>query len=126
MMLYKRCTRVGITLTFANYQKVGKESRYNNSMKVTPNQVKNLLNNAFGFYDKYGTIYHYDNDLSHDEWFQLIDNRDGDIEIFEYADAEICNGTLSVHYRNSEVFEQFTILVVATDGSNLLPQLLEE
>ena len=33
MMLCKGCIRVGITLTFADCRKVGKESRYNNSME---------------------------------------------------------------------------------------------
>ena len=97
-------------------------------MKVTPNQIKNLLNNAFGFCDKYGTLYHscFENDLNPDKWFELIDNQNGDFQIFEFDGAEVTNGTLSVHHRNSEVYEQFNILVVATDGSNLLPQLLGE
>jgi len=97
-------------------------------MKVTPNQVKNLLNNAYGFCDKYGTLYHscFEIDSNPDKWFELIDNQNGDLQIFEFDGAEVTNGTLSVHHRNSEVCEQFTILVVATDGSNLLPQLLGE
>jgi hypothetical protein len=97
-------------------------------MKVTPNQLKNLLNNAYGFMNKCGTLYLYDafNESNNSNWFEFIDKRDGGVERFEFEGAEVTNGTLSVRYRNSEVYEQFTILVVATDGSNLLPQLLGE
>jgi hypothetical protein len=104
-------------------------------MKVTPNQIKNLLNNAFGFCDKYGTLYHSCFEITivlasickgEDKWFALIDKQNGNLQIFEFDGAEVTNGTLSVHHRNSEVYEQFNILVVATDGSNLLPQLLGE
>jgi hypothetical protein len=97
-------------------------------MKVTPHQIKNLLNNAFGFVDKYGTLYHYyfdENDVAGNT-FQLIDHSNGTIDICSFYNAEIINGSISIHVPNTEYFRMYTILVVATDGSNLLPQLLDD
>jgi len=97
-------------------------------MKVTPDQVKNLLNNAYGFVSEYGTLYHYH--VEGDEepnTFWLMDNRNGDtVFIGSFDNADICNGAISFYIPGTEDFQTFTILVVATDGSNLLPQLLGE
>jgi len=98
-------------------------------MKVTPNQIKNLLNNAYGFVDEYGTLYSYH--VEGDEepnTFWLIDHQNGEtVFIGSLDNAEICNGAISFYIPGStKDFQTFTILAVASDGSNLLPQLLGE
>jgi len=97
-------------------------------MKVTPNQVKNLLNNAYGFIDSYGTLYAFLGPPANEpNTFWLIDLKNGDtVFIGSFDNAEICNGSISFNEPGTEDFQTFTILVVATDGSNLMPQLLGE
>jgi hypothetical protein len=98
-------------------------------MKVTPHQIKNLLNNAYGFIDEFNTLYQYyvyDIDEGAGDTFQLIDHANGVIDILSFDNAEICNGSVSFYSPTTEDFRMYTILVVATDGSNLLPQLLGE
>jgi hypothetical protein len=98
-------------------------------MKVTQNQVKNLLNNAYGFCDEYGTLYYYnvyDIDEGVVDTFQLIDHQNGDIDICSFDNAEVINGSVSFSISGTDEFRKYAILVVATDGSNLLPQLLAE
>ena len=97
-------------------------------MKVTPNQIKNLLNNAYGFIDSYGTLYHYhfdENDVAGNT-FQLIDHSLACWRLCSFYNAEIINGSVSFYSPITEDFRMYTILVVATDGSNLMPQLLGE
>jgi hypothetical protein len=96
-------------------------------MKVTPHQIKNLLNNAYGFIDVFNTLYYvYDIAEGAGDTFQLIDHANGVIDILSFDNAEICNGSVSFYSPTAEDFRMYTILVVATDGSNLLPQLLGE
>jgi hypothetical protein len=99
-------------------------------MKITPHQIKNLLNNAYGFTDEFNTLYqHHVYEIDEDVIggiFKLIDHANGVIDILSFDNAEVINGSVSFYSPITEDFRMYTILVVATDGSNLLPQLLGE
>ena len=73
---------------------------------------------------KYNVLYYCQEDHVYDEMFELIDI-DGDRIEFTYNNASICNGSVTFEDTTGDL-RLFTILIVATDGSGLLPQLLKE
>lgn len=93
-------------------------------MNITKDQIKSLILNAYGFMSRYNGLYFCQEDYVHDETFELVDI-DGECYEFTYNNASVCNG--SVTFQDAIIGEAitFTILIVPTDGSGLMPELLQ-
>lgn len=68
-------------------------------------------------------LYFCQEDYVQDETFELVDIDGGSIE-FSYTNAFVCNG--SVTFEDTIIGEPitFTVLIVPTDGSGLMPKIL--
>ena len=91
---------------------------------ITKEQIRNLILNAYGFMARDNSLYFCQEDYVHEETFELVTN-DGDCLEFRYKNASVCNGSVT--------FEDimgmpvaFTVLIVPTEGSQLMPRLLQE
>lgn len=91
-------------------------------MNITKEQIRNLILNAYGFMAKDNALYHCQDDYVHAEMFELVTN-DGDCLEFTYNNASVCNGSVCFEGTDGEL-RSFTILIVPTDGSGLMPRLL--
>jgi len=91
-------------------------------MNITKEQIRNLILNAYGFMAKDNALYHCQDDYVHAEMFELVTN-DGDCFEFRYTNASVCNGNVVFEDTMGMPIE-FTVLIVPTDGSNLMPRLL--
>ena len=92
-------------------------------MNITKEQIRNLILNAYGFMSRSNDLYFCQEDYVHDGTFELVDI-DGKCLEFSYDNAEVCNGSVSFEDVHG-VYHTFTILIVPTDGSGLMPRLLE-
>lgn len=92
-------------------------------MNITKEQIRNLILNAYGFMSKSNDLYFCQEDYVHGGTFELVDI-DGECLEFSYDNAEVCNGSVSFEDVHG-VYHTFTILIVPTDGSGLMPRLLE-
>ncbi len=90
---------------------------------ITKEQIQSLILNAYGFMSRHDSLYFCAEDYVHDGTFELVDN-DGERHEFTYNNASICNG--SVTFQDAIIGKAitFTILIVPTDGSGLMPKLL--
>ena len=93
-------------------------------MNITKEQIRNLILNAYGFMSRSDDLYFCAEDFVHDETFELVDI-DGKCCEFAYNNASVCNG--SVTFQDAIIGEliTFTVLIVPTEGSGLMPRLLE-
>ena len=90
---------------------------------ITKEQIQSLILNAYGFMSRYDGLYFCAEDFVHDETFELVDN-DGKCYEFTYNNASVCNGSVTFEEVDGEKLVMFTILVVPTDSSGLMPKLL--
>ena len=95
----------------------------NSPVPITKEQIKSLILNAYGFMSKYNDLYYCQEDYVHDEVFELMDI-DGDRIEFTYNNASICNGSVTFEDTTGDL-RLFTILIVPTTGSLLMPTLLQ-
>ena len=93
-------------------------------MNITKEQIRNLILNAYGFMSRSNDLYFCQEDYVHDGTFELVDI-DGKCCEFVYNNASVCNG--SVTFQDAIIGEliTFTVLIVPTEGSGLMPRLLE-
>ena len=94
-----------------------------NRTSITKEQVTALILNAYGFMCRSNSLYYCQQDYVHDLTFELVDI-DGECLEFGYDNAEVCNGSVSFEDVHG-VYHTFTILIVPTDGSGLMPKLLQ-
>lgn len=94
-------------------------------MNITKEQIKSLILNAYGFMSKYNGLYFCQEDYVHDETFELVDI-DGECYELTYNNASVCNGSVTFEEFDGGKLVMFTILVVPTDGSGLMPKLLQQ
>jgi hypothetical protein len=92
-------------------------------MKLTKEQLKCLVCNAYGFADSYSSLLLGHESLFDDNTFTLSGN-DDELMVFSYENAELVNGSLSLERVNGTI-ESLTVLVCATDGSGLTTELLK-
>ena len=93
-------------------------------MQITKEQIRNLILNAYGFMAKDNTLYHCHENYVHVKTFELADI-DGNCFEFRYTNASVSNGNVTFE----DVMGMpvaFTVLVVPTDGSGLMPKLLND
>ena len=90
---------------------------------ITKDQIKSLLLNAYVFMSRSDDLYFCAEDFVHDNTFELVDN-DGGRYGYTYTDAFVCNGSVTFKDPIFGEFITFTILVVPTDSSGLMPKLL--
>lgn len=90
---------------------------------LTKEQIQSLILNAYGFMSRGNDLYFCQEDYVHAEMFELVTN-DGECLEFGYDNAEVCNGSVSFEDVHG-VYHTFTVLIVPTDGSGLMPRLLE-
>ena len=95
----------------------------NSPTPITKEQIKNLILNAYGFMAKDNALYYCQDDYVHDEMFELVTN-DGDCFEFRYTNASVCNGNVMFEDTMGMPIE-FTVLIVPTAGSQLMPRLLQ-
>jgi len=89
---------------------------------ITKDQIKSLLLNAYGFISK-GDLYFCAEEYMHDTTFELVDN-DGGRYGYTYTNAFVCNGSVTFQDPIFGEFITFTILIVPTEGSGVMPKLL--
>lgn len=101
------------------------QSMYCSNMNtpITKEQIKNLLSNVYGFMSRCNTLCFCPPSYAREESFDLFDI-DGDCIEFTYNNATVCNGSVTFEQLDGLKLRLFTILVVPTDGSGLMPQIL--
>lgn len=95
-----------------------------NVMNITKEQIKSLILNAYGFMSKYNSLHFCQEDYVHNETFELVDI-DGECYELTYNNASVCNGSVTFEEVDGGKLVRFTILIVPTDGSGLMPELLQ-
>ncbi len=90
---------------------------------ITKEQIRNLILNAYGFMARDNALYFCQEDYVHEETFELVTN-DGDCFEFRYKNASVCNGSVTFEDIMGMPIA-FTVLIVPTQGSQLMPQLLQ-
>ena len=96
---------------------------YMSKQTITKEQVRNLISNVYGFMNgRDESLYYCQDDYVHDQTFELVDI-DGNYYEFTYDNAEVCNGSVTFEATNG-VYVTFIVLIVPTDGSELMPRLL--
>lgn len=91
---------------------------------ITKEQVTNLILNAYGFMSRDNSLYYCHQGYVYDFTFELVDI-DGNCCEFAYDNAEVCNGSVTFEDVHG-VYYTFTVLIVPTDGSGLMPLLLKK
>lgn len=92
-------------------------------MNITKEQIQALILNAYGFMSRSNDLFFSQEDYVHDGTFELVDI-DGECIEFTYNNASICNGSVSFEDIDGGL-HSFTILIVPTEGSGLMPKLLQ-
>lgn len=90
---------------------------------LTKEQIQSLILNAYGFMSRSNDLYFCQEDYVHDETFELVTIDGGSIE-FNYNNAFVCNGSVTFEDTIFEHAITFTVLIVPTDGSGVMPKLL--
>ena len=91
-------------------------------MKLTKDQVSNLIKNAYGFVDDYGTLMMHHDSIEAEDGYFVLQNIEGERVVLSYEEASLDLGSFEVIFKIVDAqrnfqnetgeLERFTILIV--------------